>query len=448
VEKKSFRKLLGGHYQIIGVLLGSLLVAVSTGIYTNWDAQLEFEAASSVVTRGYPFVTTGLMINQPPLGFYMDSPVFHLFGLSYSNGVASATAFGLGCVVLVYALGVLLYGRKTGLMAAALFGIVPWHVYMSKIFLIDNQSLFFSLLFIATAVLAVRKNSQKLIAVAGVFFAVAFMTKLFAVFMLVPVLLMIFLQRKNLNFKLTFRNAMIFLVPSFVLQAVWFGGFANQNFFGVYFASDVTHPELVANPSLLFLPIILVKSAGWFLFAAGIFSLALSAFYRKIFEKTLWLDAVCVGTITFVAGLDMFFVFGLHLTVPYISAFKYNYLALPFYCLLAASLAAKSGLLIKSVDWKKKIHFVKPVLVGVGIVLLLCSLLESTAFLVKWVGFVAFGVDSVTYYPFDVFSGATNGFSPALPYVAVVLMALSITGPFLVGSFKRVFGWLSKVLSS
>ncbi len=337
--------------------------------------------------------------------------------------------------------------RKTGLVAAALFGIVPWHVYMSKIFLIDNQSLFFSLLFIATAVLAVRKNSQKLIAVAGVFFAVAFMTKLFAVFMLVPLLLMIFLQRKNLEFKLTLRKVLIFLVPSFVLQAVWFGGIANQNFFGVYFTSDITHPELVANPSPLFLPIILVKSAGWFLFAAGFFSLALSIFYKKNFAKTLWLDAVCVGTIAVVAGLDMFFVFGLHLTVPYVSAFKYNYLALPFYCLLAASLAAKSGLLISSVDWKNKIHFVKPVLVGVGFLLLLASLLESTAFLVKWVGFVAFGVDSVTYYPFDVFSGAQNGFSPLLPYVAVVLMMVSVAGPFLAGILKGVFGWFSKVLN-
>jgi 4-amino-4-deoxy-L-arabinose transferase-like glycosyltransferase len=448
VDWKSFSTLIKVHYQLLGVLIGAFLIALSTGTYTNWDAQLEFEAASSVVTRGFPFVTTGLMINQPPLGFYMDAPVFRLFGLSYSNGVASATAFGLGCVVLVYALGTLLYGKKTGLVAAALFGIVPWHVYMSKIFLIDNQSLFFSLLFIATAVLAVRKNSQKLIAVAGVFFAVAFMTKLFAVFMLVPLLLMIILQRKNFEFKLTFHNVMIFLVPSFGLQAVWFGGFANQNFFGVYFASDVTHPELVANPSPLFLPIILVKSAGWFLFAAGFFSLALSVFYKKNFAKTLWLDAVCVGTIAVVAGLDVFFVFGLHLTVPYVSAFKYNYLALPFFCLLAASLVAKSGLLISSVDWKKKIHFVRPVLVGVGVVLLLASLLESTAFIVKWVGFVAFGVDSVTYYPFDVFSGATNGFSPAFTYVAVVLMVFSIAGPFLVGFFKAVFGWFSKVLSS
>jgi 4-amino-4-deoxy-L-arabinose transferase-like glycosyltransferase len=448
VERKSFRTLLGAHYQLIGVLLGAFLVAVSTGTYANWDSQLEFEAASSVVRRGFPFVTTGLMINQPPLGFYMDAPVFQAFGLSYVNGVGLVTVFGLGCVVLVYVLGALLYGKRTGLVAAALFGIVPWHVFMSKIFLIDSQCLFFSLLFLIVGVLAVRKNSQKLLLVAGVVFAVALMTKLFAVLMLVPLLLIIYLKRKEGGFKLTLRNALIFLVPSFVLQAIWFGGFANQNFSGVYFSSDFTHPVLVADPSLLFLPIILVKSTGWFLFAAGLFSLGLSFFYRKVFAKTVWLDAVCVGTIVAVAGLDLFFVFGLHLIVPYVSAFKYNYLALPFFCLLAASLAAKSGLLIGSMEWKEKIHLIRPIIVGVGLVLLFASMLESTLFLNKWSGFVAFGVDSVTYYPFNVFSGPMYGYFQAFHYAAIVLMVLSIMLPFIVSGFKRGFGGLSRVLFS
>ena len=102
--------------------------------------------------------------------------------------------------------------------------------------------------------------------------------------------------------------------------------------------------------------------------------------YRKVFAKILWLDAVCVGTVAAVAGLNMFFVFGFHLTVPYVSVFKYNYLALPFYCLLAASLVAKSGLLIGSMDWRKKIHWVKPFFVGLGLVLLFGSMFEKHSF--------------------------------------------------------------------
>ena len=139
------------------------------GTYTNWDSQLEYEAASSVLTGGFPMLSTGFMINQPPLGFYTAAPIFQLFGLSYLNGVALATAFGLGSVALVYALGTVLYGRKTGLVASALFGLVPWHVYMSRIFLIDNQCLFWSLLFLVFGVLAVKRNSDRLVLGQGYF---------------------------------------------------------------------------------------------------------------------------------------------------------------------------------------------------------------------------------------------------------------------------------------
>ncbi len=445
--KKSLKSLLGEHYQLIGVLVVAFLVMASRGTYVNWDAELEFEAASSVVTRGFPFVTAGLMINQPPLGFYLDAPVFQTFGLSYVNGVNGITAFAFACIILVYALGTLLYGKRTGLVAAALFGVVPWHVFMSRIFLIDIQALFFSLLFLILGVLAVRRNSEKLVLVSGIVFALAFMTKLFAVFMLVPLLLIIFFQRKEVGFKLTHRKALVFLVPSFVLQAVWFGGLANQHFFGVYFSSDFTHPELIADPSVLFWPATLVASAGWFLLIAGVFSLALSVCFRKFFAKRLWLDVVCVGTIAAVAASDLLLVFGFHLIVPYISVVKYNYMALPFFCLLAASLADKSRLLIGSMGRKGGIQAIKPFFVGVGLVLLFASLVESMVFLAEWDGFVSFGPDSVNYFPFFVHSGPSAYFLE-FHYIAIVSMILSITFPFMAKWFKRRVGWLSMAQST
>ncbi|TFH23625.1 hypothetical protein E4G67_02890, partial [Candidatus Bathyarchaeota archaeon] len=189
MELKSFRALLSTHYQLIGVLIATLIVLASMGTYTNWDAQTEFEAASSVVTKGYPYVTAGLMIDQAPLAFYMTAPVLLLFGLSYVNAVSFVTALGLGSVALVYILGTLLYGKRTGLVAAALFGMVPWQVFMARIYLIDAQYLFLGLAFLIFGVLAVKRNSDKLLALSGLLFALAFLTKLFAIFLLVPLLL-------------------------------------------------------------------------------------------------------------------------------------------------------------------------------------------------------------------------------------------------------------------
>ncbi len=446
MEWKNLRTFICTHYQLIGVLIAAYIVLASMGTYTNWDAQTEFEAATSVVTRGFPYVTTGLMIDQPPFAFYMTAPVLQVFGLSYVNGVAFVTALGLGCIVLVYALGTLLYGKRTGLVAAALFGLVPWQVFMARIYLIDVQYMFLGLLFLLTGVLAVKRASEKLLAVSGVLFALAFLTKLFAIFLLVPLLLMVLLKGKESGFKLTLRKVLIFLVPSFIFQAVWFGGFANQHFLGVYFPPDFTHSVHIVGPSLAFLPRIFVESAGWFLPAAAVFSLVLAVSFRRLFAKTLWVDAVFTLTILAVAVVDLGLVLGLHLLVPYVSAFKYDYAALPFLCLLAASLADKGGLLLGSAGKRK----MKLFLVGLGIVLLFASLVESMVFLNHSEPYplIDFKVDYTGhYFPFNVFTPVSNYFQ-AWHYAAVALILLSFMFPLVSKVFKRGFGRLSIILTS
>lgn len=197
MELKSAKLFLSRHYPLLGILLGSFLVAISMGTYTNWDSALEYEVAKNILTSGFPYLEDGYMINQPPLGFYLSASIFRLFHLSYLTGVYLSTVFGLGTVVLVYILGTLMYGSKTGVVASGLFGLIPWHVYMSRILLIDNQCLFWSLLFLVFGILAVKRNSQKIVALAGLFFALALLTKLFAVFFLIPMMIIILLYRKG-----------------------------------------------------------------------------------------------------------------------------------------------------------------------------------------------------------------------------------------------------------
>jgi 4-amino-4-deoxy-L-arabinose transferase-like glycosyltransferase len=446
VDRKNVQAFLGEHYPLIGVLIATSILLASMGTYINWDAQTEFEAASSVVTRGFPYVTTGLMIDQPPFAFYMTAPVLQVFGLSYSNGVSFVTVLGLGCVALIYVLGILLYGKKTGLVAAALFGLVPWQVFMEKTYLIDVQYMFLGLLFLIFGVLAVRKNSEKLLSVSGVLFALAFLTKLFSVFLLVPFLLIILIKGKENRFKLTRRKILIFLAPSFIFQSLWFGGFANQHFFGVYVASDFTHPVLIADPSLLFLPRIFVESAGWLLPTAVIFSLILAVSFRRMLTKTLWVDVVCTLTILAVVSVDLVLVLGRHLLVPYVSAFKYNYAALPFLCLLAASLVDKGRLLVGSLGK----HNVKSFLVGVGIVLLFSSFVESTIFLNRTEPYplIDFKVDYTGhYFPFNVITPVSSYFQ-LLHYIALALIVLSILSPTILSTLKKSLTLLANILSS
>ena len=120
-------------------------------------------------------------MNQPPLGFYIEALFFKIFGSSINTDVTLITLFGLGSTVLVYKIGKELYGKPTGLFAAALFALTPWELVLSRSFLIDAQCLFLSLLCLFIGIIAIRKGSFKLF-MSGVIFAAAFLTKFFAVY--------------------------------------------------------------------------------------------------------------------------------------------------------------------------------------------------------------------------------------------------------------------------
>lgn len=178
-------------FPLLVILIGVALVAFSLGPYQTYDTNLEFEAASNVAKIGIPYVKGfGTVIDEPPLGFYIEGLVFKIFGTSYNTGITLITFFGLGSVALAYLIGKQLNGKSTGLLAAALLGLNPWQLVLSRSFLIDSQCLFFSLLCLNTGILAIRKGSVKLALGSGVIFGAALLTKFYAAFVLVPLLLL------------------------------------------------------------------------------------------------------------------------------------------------------------------------------------------------------------------------------------------------------------------
>jgi len=57
-----------------------------------------------------------------------------------------SVAFGVATVYVTYLLGRLLYGRRAGLIAAALLAVMPYHVVVSRQVLLDGPMVFFSTL--------------------------------------------------------------------------------------------------------------------------------------------------------------------------------------------------------------------------------------------------------------------------------------------------------------
>jgi hypothetical protein len=104
---------------------------------------------------------------------------------------------------------------------------------------------------------------------------------------------------------------------------------------------------------------------------------------------------------------------------------------------------------LASMQRKEKSQWIKPVLVGAGLILVFASLLESTFFLNTWTGFAAFGVDTVTYYGFNVYSDAVAGDNLlVMHYGALAIIVASMFLPSMFGLMKRSIKQLPRALTS
>lgn len=82
---------------------------------------------------------------HPLLFQTMVSAVWRVADTDFAARALSA-AFGVASVLLTYALGARLYGRRAGLFAAALLAVMPYHVIVSRQVLLDGPQVFFTTL--------------------------------------------------------------------------------------------------------------------------------------------------------------------------------------------------------------------------------------------------------------------------------------------------------------
>ena len=374
-NRQVLENLLKRHYPLLGILFGSALLSISLGPFSSWDSQLEFSAAKGVVQWGFPYITYGNMINMQPLGFYIDAFFFKIFGVSYTTGVAVITLFAVGSVFLTYKIGETLYGNRTGLFAAALFALTPWQLIMSRVFLVDIQCLFFSLLYLLVGIWAIRKDSLRLFLVAGTVFGFALLTKLFAVFMLIP-LVLVYVYWRPKNLKRSIAGMVLFFLPAFLIQYVWYEPISGRGLLSMFSHDDFgtfLPSGLVPSPfySLSFLS----EALGIFFILGYFFSLLLSFLHRKQFSKFVVFDLTCFATIAGIIGFNTYLVLFNNMLVPYVNSIKYNYLTLPMFCLVAASAAKKCSVISRRKTDTGKHREFSVYLAAIGPYLLLVSMI-------------------------------------------------------------------------
>jgi 4-amino-4-deoxy-L-arabinose transferase-like glycosyltransferase len=381
-KKDRLRILLAENYALLAILIGAILISVSIAPLQTLDTQLEFDTTKSILRVGWPILpSTGEILNEPPLGFYTAALFFKVFPFTINNGTNLVTLFGLGCIVALYFIGKEFYGKSAGLFAAAFFALAPWELVLSRAFLIDTQCLFLSLISLYFGIKAIRKNSSKLALVSGVFFAASLLTKLYAAFILIPLLLM-YVHYRPKKPKQILSQLAAFSIPAIYANFLWYQIFLKEDLIAyIFYHNDFR--DLNSNnaaPSYTFLSNFLINYGIGSLFVAAVaFSLIISLFYVKHLPKKFAVfDLICFATLLSILGVNMYLGVNLNLKAPYTSAIKFSYQSLPYFSLVAGSLAAKSVLLFDHTKQAVKIKKALTVLVVfIGVFFLIGPLLVN-----------------------------------------------------------------------
>lgn len=378
--QKHIHPLFSKNYPLLAVVSGFFLIAISLGPYETLDTELEYNTTRGVLRWGFPYLdrhgepytdSYGDLFNIPPLGFYTQALILKLFGANLANGVFLVTLFGLGIAVMIYKLGKLFYNESAGIFAAAFFALTPWALILTRALLVDTQCLLLSLIYLYIGILAIKNNSIKLTLISGVFFAASFLTKQYAVFMLIPLLLYYILNRPK-NIKTICYQVVLFCLPFFIFNLLWYQLIMGQDLFYLVQHNDFkdcNFPNVI--PTYSFVPYFLVNyGLGLFFCVAVALSLFITLFFwKRLPRHSTFSDLVCIVTILFMVGLVLYLAVNLNLKAPYTSSIKYLYQSLPFFSLLAGSLIIKSKILLETA--KKAVHGIKSVLCCLGIAVLI-----------------------------------------------------------------------------
>ncbi len=118
--------------------LGSLGFNSDEAVYAGQGASL---AGDPVLIEYFPIFRAHPLLFQTTL-----SVVFKAFGTSALTGRLVAVCFGLATVWICYLLGRTLFDSRTGLIAALILAVMPYHVVVTRQVLLDGPMVFFSTL--------------------------------------------------------------------------------------------------------------------------------------------------------------------------------------------------------------------------------------------------------------------------------------------------------------
>ncbi|MDN5855503.1 MAG: glycosyltransferase family 39 protein, partial [Actinomycetia bacterium] len=138
-------------------------------VYAGQAAHL---AGDPVLSELFP------LFRAHPMLFHSALSLIHMFGGGDVAARAFVAVLGVATLVVVFELGRVLYDRRVGLVAAMLLAVMPYHVGVSRLVLLDAPMVFLATATLLALARFVIARSPRLLLIAGLLLGLTQLSKM------------------------------------------------------------------------------------------------------------------------------------------------------------------------------------------------------------------------------------------------------------------------------
>jgi 4-amino-4-deoxy-L-arabinose transferase-like glycosyltransferase len=273
----------------LAVVAGAAVRLIGLGsVGLNSDEAVYASQAGSLV--GNPrFTELFPIVRAHPLLFQIVISPLYSGGTPTEAGRYVSAAFGIATIVVVYAIGRVMFRPVTGSVAALILAVMPYHVVISRQILLDGPMTFFVTLALLAMALAGRTGRGRYLVAAGAAIGIAALCKEPAAVMVGALLAFVALSRSlwhPLRYPIIAAVLALALTVVYPLLTALSGGSTGGQ---SYLAWQLTRPP---NHDAGFYPVVVAGSIGFVVIGAALAGLLI--FWRIGWQGRLLVAWVAV----------------------------------------------------------------------------------------------------------------------------------------------------------
>jgi hypothetical protein len=336
---------------MVGILVMAAVVRVwaVNGLGFNTDEAVYAGQAAAIA--GDPDLKDIFPIFRAhPLLFQFFLAVLFLFGTYDLLGRLAAIAIGLATVFLVFKLGELLYGRRTGLVAALLVALMPYHVIVTRQVLLDGPMALFATLALYLLARFAQTQAPVWLYAAGAGMGLTFLSKETGIILLSGIYGFLALSpeiRVRIRDLAIAMASMFVVIAPFPLSLVLAGGGGSQTT-GQYLVWQLFRRP---NHDFFFYPTVVPPALGLVVIAVALLGLAF-VWRQQTWREKLLLSWILVPTLFF--------------QIWPVKGYQYLIAVAPPLAILAASALTRfNPRAVQGFGWELDTRWVRPLATGI-----------------------------------------------------------------------------------